>query len=172
MKKIILIIFYIISFPVYSVSNQEIMNTLDEIQFQQDMMMLQNLQNQTNRRQENISRQNQQNQNIGPSDSMYVGTNTNKQDYFMMMETVHKNKQGNIEFMIMTESNYPQYYENVTYYYSLGVIELRCNQRDYRYKLMGLHNKNNKSVKSINNFDKKFTPFNWLSEKYGNIVCR
>jgi hypothetical protein len=144
------------------------MNTLDDIQFHQDMMMLQNLENQRNRRENNSK----QNQNNDSSNFMYVGTDSNKQTYLMLMETVRKNKQGNIEFMIMTESNYPQYYENVTYYYSLSVVELRCNQRDYRYKLMGLHNKNNKSVKSINNFDKKFTPFNWLSEKYGNIVCR
>ncbi|MBT8549996.1 hypothetical protein G6721_06690 [Polynucleobacter paneuropaeus] len=114
----LLLMLSIISPPAFSASNQDILDRLDEMQFEADLKELQRQNNQPYDAQGSLFRD---------KNLTYLGKSSKNTDYFISnSHTSFDPKSGRYIFSVITSSNNPRAYNNKIFYSSILGMSVYC----------------------------------------------
>jgi len=131
MKILMLFLLIFITLPVHSVTNQDLMDRLDEMEFEREMDKLKRENDRIDRETERINREILRsngvggNQNSRNPDLYFLGVKGTR-SFYIIKSTIKKSKYGFIIFQILSNSSFPQYKNNVTYYSRLDGGQMLC----------------------------------------------
>lgn len=179
MKKLLLILLVLITPSVHSVSNQDLLDRLDEIEFEREMNReIDRINRETDRSLKQFEREmgilpNQPRIYQGQSPWKLITTDNSKVDYFIDTSTIKRSSNGQITFIGMIYSNFPRYRGGTTFFYSEPVTIIYCNQSKFQYVFEDFYSNNGKKLKRIK-YD--FNPIdispNTTMDKLRSFVCR
>ena len=165
-KSVIFFVIFIFSASVgYSATNQEIIDRLDEIQFENQM----NREiDKINRDTDRMSRQSQI-----PSNYHYIGKSVKNSMYFVDDNTIRRLRNGLTEVMIYVSHDVPQYYGNKTFFNEMTYYDFKCNVRKVSRSVSTLMNRQGNPVGEITKIgDLQDVKSGSVIEQVYNYVCR
>jgi len=144
-------------------SNQDILDKLDEIEFER--LMQKNI--------NEINRSSEYSGNTGLSKEFkYIGQDTKGATHLIALSTIRKNKAGNIVFMESVDSPSPRYKDNFTYFGTYGALEINCDYLTYRRISNNYFSSNTKLIK-VEKYNSTLSaiPRNSLIDEYRRFLC-
>jgi hypothetical protein len=175
MKKLITFIFLFISFNSIAVTNQELMDRLDDLEWEAQMREGRQLMDEARRAIDRMKQENQQLRNVKPSNPKYkiISTQPDGTEFDIALRTIEKNKLGSYEFLANLTSEQPKLNGNIIYYSSMTLFEINCLQNKYRSQQVIYFDKNNKVIAE----DNKLQQFALIKNstviaKYRDFLCK
>ena len=146
MKKILLILLVLITPSVHSVSNQDLLDRLDEIEFEREMNReIDRINRETDRRRQGGSQNN--------GSLRYIVDNIDGTSYYIDTKDITKFKDGDIYFSRYSISDKPRYFGNVVYFHNLDTVVINCQRNEYTVRISSFGDSSGKKIKEV-----KFPP--------------
>ena len=158
----------------YAVTNQELMDRLDDIEMERHNRELERL---LDKELEQYRRQSSQLpiSRVGCDQSFYkvlYKNNTNGTRACIFKDSIVKNSDGTISIVYLVEHDKPSYYKELTYYHNKLYAEISCSKRMIRvYSVFLLDNQFNKVTSFQLNFS-KFESYGDIGPHLHSYVCR
>ena len=163
MKKNLTFLLAFYSSLIFSATNQDVIDRLDELQFEMDMQQL-------------MRNQNSRPLPVAPpirTQFYILGTDTLGDTYSIDTNSIKKLKNGNIQVTDFTDGDKPKYIADTTYFGTMGLVEINCYSNQSRKIKDNLYTKNTKLIKTIT-YKSEFININQNSmmQLYKNYLCR
>jgi hypothetical protein len=126
MKKLFVCFFLIFSCNVFAVTNQELIDRLDDIELEKQIRQSQNLSNELRQRLERQKQQNSQSSSTGNSKYKFIVESTVGTDYFIDLTSINKTNRGTISYIETTYSSKPKTITSGVYFHSDLTREINC----------------------------------------------
>lgn len=157
MKKIITLLFLFISFNSIAVTNQELMDRLDDLELEAELREGRRLMDEARRSIDRMKQQNQQLKNEKPSNFKHIGTSFDENYFFIDLRTITKNNLGNFVYVLHTSSDKPRNSRNVVYFYAEIRQEINCIENKVRALKTSLFSFDYKLLYTTDNYMREFS---------------